>query len=313
MRILMTNHSFHEIGGTEMWVVTVSNELIRRGHEVHLYTFMEGDAADILNEDVVIHTIPPSESYDLVLCNHNTCYSMVRDLAPVKIYTSHGPQHKLELPVVDADVVVAVSEEVAQVAVQYGKHPEIIRNPVDTNLFRAIPKPDDGNPKVLVMCKNIDASRMAQEACKKVGFNYDIIHYQEKPVDDVWNHLPNYDIAITSGRGVYEAMACGVMPFIFDRRSGDILSDGWVTEKTIRKIRQRNCSGRFYKLNTGIEQLSYHLEDYEKISTEWMKKYVEENHDVKTVVGKYINLYERVSDGKSKRKTITDTCCREGQ
>jgi glycosyltransferase involved in cell wall biosynthesis len=296
MRILMTNHSMHEIGGTEMWVVTVSKELVRRGHDVDVYTFIEGDAADLLPEGVGIHTTPPQTHYDLLLSNHNTCYGMVRNLSPISIYTSHGPSHKLELPVVDADVIVAVSEEVAQVAISYGKPSYVIRNPIDTNLFKPIDKPSGGSPKVLVMCKNIDASQMARQACDNVGFEYDVIHHEENPVDDVWNHLPNYEIAITSGRGVYEAMACGVRPFIFDRRSGQILSDGWVTPNSIRKIRQRNCSGRFFKLTPDIETIGHHLLGWERLNPAWMPEYVKQNHAVDAVVENYLTLYERVTD-----------------
>ena len=168
MRVLITNATMSQIGGTQTWVRTMAAEYKRRGHDVDIYAFDGG--------------VRPEISYDLMLINHNVCLGALCGTQGTKVFTSHGPHHPLEQPVWGADRYVAVSEEVVESSKRF--NPEIIRNPIDLEKFT----PDDEGAyvaDVLVMCKNWKASKQAQRACYDAGLSFSVAHYQESPVTDV--------------------------------------------------------------------------------------------------------------------------------
>lgn len=292
----MTNHALASIGGTEQWTLTVAKELSLQ-HDVDVFTFIKGEMADRISEyaDIVSNV---EDDYDIALCNHNTCSMVVYPLTDCfKVFTSHGPSHKLEYPPNGFDTYVAVSEEVRSIIAMRGINAAVIRNPIDVDLYPE----DDGyaHLRVLVMCRNYEASKIAKEAAQKAGYVVNVGHVTACPIDPV-EEIPDHDIIITSGRGVYEALTCNKAPYIFDKRSGSLHCDGWVTQERIEELRQFNCSGRSesYRLQN-VKQFTRDLQAYDgKAAFTWGRDYVREHHGVQNVVAHYLQLAERKADAK---------------
>ena len=287
MRVLLTNHAMTELGGTQTWVKTVASELIRRGIDVDVFTLLKGDFAKSMPCDVF--TEIPDVAYDVAFVNHNTCLGMLASKVPdyPVVFTSHGPAHMLERPAGGATHYVAVSEEVRAMQVSLGFYNStVIRNPIDFNEF--YPREVENIGDVLVMCKNIKASKVAELACCRAGFSYTIAHYQANPIpyEKIPEYIAQHKIVITSGRGVYETLACGRKPFLFDVRSGKMGGDGWVTSDNIAELAQYNCSGR--GSNNHWTELGLMSSLQSPINDAPPVEWVAENHNVETVVDKYL-------------------------
>ena len=291
MHILMTNHTVANIGGTETWLKTMSDELLRRGHKVEVFTLLAGKFAKHLNCPVTTELRGRMAPYDLIIANHNTCLGMLtlHEVEGPKVFTSHGPAHKLEQANYGADYYVSVSEEVLSAQAALGFFGEVVRNPIDLEKFR--PQDDAARHPMLIMCKNADAMRMARRACELAGIAADVVHYEAAPADNVHEILPLYEAVITSGRGVYEALACGCDVFIFDVRSGIMRGDGWVTSQNMLELVQYNCSGRAIdKRWSGPKELADDLAGAGHPLNEdgWSRDWVERKHDVRKNIEKYL-------------------------
>ena len=287
MRVLLTNHAMTEIGGTQTWVKTVATELINRGIEVDVFTLMAGEFSKGMPCDVF--TEVPKKRYDLALVNHNTCLGMLRVPDYPVVFTSHGPHHPLERPARGATHYVSVSEEVRAMQLTLGFNDgTIIRNPIDGAEF--FPRDEENMGDALIMCKNLDAAKVAEAACCRAGWGYSIAHYQANPVpyEMIPEYIAQHRIVITSGRGVYETLACGRRPFLFDVRSGKMGGDGWVTSDNIAEVAQYNCSGRGSNNHWTELGLMVALESPGKEEPPYW--WVEENHRVESVVDKYLEL-----------------------
>ena len=61
MRVLLTNCALRERSGTEVVILDLALGLVRRGHEVAVFTQMVGDSAGILRDRGILVTDRPEE------------------------------------------------------------------------------------------------------------------------------------------------------------------------------------------------------------------------------------------------------------
>lgn len=299
MRILMTNHALHHIGGTETWTETVATELVNRGHDVEIATLIPGMMAGRMPCRVRQMNDLGDDTWDLMIVNHNTCLAMVQRRPGFKIFTSHGPAHNLEKPCPGADAYVAVSEEIAATYPQV--RATIIRQPIDLRRFRPQPALET-DADVLVMTKNADAAQLAAIACKKAGLTHNLAHYTLRPCLDVSDLIPMHRAVITSGRGILESLACGVPVFCFNHSQGELFGDRWVTQEKLQEMQCVNYSGRsggaFGKIADGsnvVDVLAGHLRDGLIQTTldnasMWGPAWIEAHHDVHDICDQYLAL-----------------------
>lgn len=305
MRLLLTNHALHHPGGTETWTQTIATELVDRGHDVEIATFISGMVADRMPCRVRLIGDLGEDTWDMMLINHNTCLAMVQGRPGFKIFTSHGPAHNLEKPAPGADCYVAVSEEVRGT---HGSAAFVIRQPIDIRKFRprpAVPPETD----VLVMTKNAETAKTATEACDKAGLTTSLAHYIMRPCLDVDNLIPSHKAVITSGRGILEALACGVPAFCLNHARGEFFGDGWVTQEKLLDMQRVNYSGRSGKAFGGadeekvVETLAVEIMTppgpdfmnpprypYGDGYLPWAQDWILQNHDSRKICDHYLNL-----------------------
>jgi hypothetical protein len=293
MNILMTNHSLEHVGGTEKWTYTMAKELASRGHEIDVCTLMQGETSGHMEEFARIAKEPLREEYDFILANHpSTSFYLYQErVGGQKIYTAHGPSHRLETPIPGGDRYVAVSDEVRAVRLAEGyRFPwEVITNGVDLDDFT----PGNKKPKhVLVACKNADAGNMAIEAAIRNGCTWDAVHYTAKPTWDMASLMRDADVVIGCGRTAIEGMASGANVLVFDFRSKKHgpRTDGWVTQDNVDHLRQFNFSCRGYGAECSLDTLTSLLGMIPDAG--WQRGWSEKNSDIRTKADEYLNHKE---------------------
>ena len=294
MKILLTNHTLNEVGGTEKWTYAVAKELVRRNHDVTVFTFIKGWVSSRMPCEVT--TDPPSEHFDLALINHNTCLGFLLSKglnADLKVLTTHGPSHRLEIPTNGADLYVGVSKEIQARMAAEDFFMDVITNGVDLEEFK--PTEDEemvGYRSVLSMCKQGTANEIVEAACKVAGYHFDSLHYTDKPVWDVADKMRQSDIVVGCGRTTYEALACGKDVLLFDWRdpSKGPTGDGWVTQDNVDDLRQVNFSNRFHAHEWGIGEVAQALKDYVPQQPHWARYWAQENGDIRDKVDSYLEL-----------------------
>lgn len=277
-----------------MWVYTVAKELLRRGDLVTVYTFIRGPFADLLEDLGATVTQTPSGDYDAALVNHNTCLCMIQSLDIPKVYTSHGPTHRLEWMSPGADAYVAVSEEVAALWASNGYASTVIRNPVDLELYEPTTAT---TPKVLCLSKGAKAVEIVRDAADRLGWDFDHRHPSDNPGPS-WEPMEAATHVVGVGRGVYEGLAAGKHVVCMDARGKDgrVMAEGVVTPDNIGTLVQRNCSGRTHGRHIGASDLADMLSL--EMGTEWGREWAEEHVNAATQVDRYVEIVERVEAGK---------------
>lgn len=263
MKILLTNNHLSQLGGTETWVYTMAQELKRRGYQVGVYTKAKGYVSELLKD--LIDDEP--KGYDLALINHNTCLGVD---AKYKIFTSHGTVPTLEIPYKGADVYVAVNENVAK------KHniDTIIKNPIDTELFKPITEIKDKPETILAITE------------EKLDLPYNVI-YPDRRKMNMSELINKADIVISLGRGCLEAMSCGRPVITWDKRPyWEARGDGYLDD--LSKLKG-NVAGQYARTDINILE---EIKKYNKEDGIINREYILENHDVRKIVDKYLELYE---------------------
>ena len=266
-RLLLANHQLKSRGGTEVWTKLMGEYLSDMGYDVYLKT-LDGEAPliDLPYDD--------GGEYDIAIINHLEPDEIN---AKFKIFTSHGVIPTQEISKPGADVYVGVSEEVAKVR----KYDHIIRNPIDTDLFKPTKPVNKELTNILVISNNPINKQLVENAC--VGYNLRFIGGENR-VDNPQDHINWADLVITLGRGCYEALACNRNVLIYDYNGGD----GMVNKTNIYEYRKNNCSGRYNRYKWTAEQLKQQLNLYNPDLK--MRDYILKEHSVKSVVDSYLSL-----------------------
>lgn len=288
MKILLTNNHLHTFGGTENWTYTVYNELIDMGMEVDVFT-LQADSNSIASQRFsnLKVTLKYGDSYDLILCNHNSCLHHIhRNSIKGKIkFISHGTVPALEQAVQGADEYIAISEEVQTHMLRSGFKSEVVLNPIDLDRFYPT-KPLKVSPEALFsLCQG-------QKAIDQINLHFPALEVRSIPKSDEQtrqgrvslnkDHYNEADVCVGLGRSAMESLACGRPALIYDWRhyQGE-LCDGLVTEKNVSTLLSKNLSGRvFGNSEISLRNYSSDTDSYRAIA----EKYFDSKKIVKQLI-----------------------------
>ena len=204
----------------------------------------------------------------------------------------------MEIPNNGADLYVGVSNEVVARYAAEGFFLEMIPNGVNLDEFAAGPPLRVHSPRVLSMCKQKTANEIVEAAAMLAGVDLTVLHYTDKPVWDVAQMMRNHDIVIGCGRTVYEALACGRQPLVFDWRNKakGPTADGYVVPDNVGHLRQSNFSGRHHEWSWAIGEVARALSRYEdeRAPDGWARQWAEQNANIRDRVDEYEQLIDRV-------------------
>ena len=265
MRILLTNHHLKQLGGTETWVLTLARELAKT-HEVGVYTNVKGYVSNLLGDLMDDHP----QDYDLALVNHNSCADVARKAAKYTIFTSHGIYPRWEIPAARMDYYVAVNGSVSR---KY-QIPHIIKNPIDTELFKPASTIGTSPERILALTSVRPPFRTLQ--LTRNNYNSPQIMNQA-------------DVVISLGRGAFEAMSCGRAVIIWDNRDYLPGPSGYGYIDDLSVLDTADTSDRLMPNIDWQQELAKYRQEHGEANRDFILR----EHAVSLIADQYLNIFSR--------------------
>jgi len=291
----------------------LNNELLKRGHDVDIFTFNSGLIGNRLPN--LITDIRKDSNYDLlILQNKNILDEILKlNIGGFKVYIVsilvdyfNNKSFPNEIVTFDnMDAVVTLSKESQNILQSNRIKNNLIYWGIDCDRFRPIEPIKKKKPRILSAVRGESANEMIKRACEILDLEFvswikpwDYVSSTEDgSVADVEKWINKSDIVIGLGRVVYEAMACGRQPIIFDDRwyQGN-LGDGIVTPDNIEKFREYNCSGRYSKRKFEVEDIVEEINLYNPTYWYRLRKFVLENMNIVNTTNQYLDIWKEHND-----------------
>ncbi|OGL36886.1 hypothetical protein A3A68_01815 [Candidatus Saccharibacteria bacterium RIFCSPLOWO2_01_FULL_48_13] len=263
---ILTSTASLDLSGVPTFTLTMYNELVKRGHNVTVYSPGFGKIESQMNVVKDIDKIPYP---DVIIAQANTVAESLKQVFPnvPLIFYSHGAlpdRAALEQPPnFIADWYLAVNEEVQENLRSKGVpagRVSIVRDFIDTDRFKS-QKPIRKKIKQVLFISNYKKWKNFQAvdgACKKLGFELVCFGSPYGRNYEIEKAINKADLVVSWGRGILEAMSCGRAALSFDRFEGD----GYITPETYFEARKNNFSGRIYKHNFTADTLANEILKY---------------------------------------------------
>ena len=292
MKILVGNNHLVKTGGTENYTYALALELAGRGHEVEYFAFERGAVSDRLEAAGIPFMSQPS--YDLILANHGPVIDFLYTRGFI-VQTCHGIVPGLEEPSPNADMYVAISEEVRDSLAARGYKSEIIPNGIDCKRFSPQRPLPDRLSCVLSLCQSDQANQFIRECCDAIHVSFLAAN---KHTDNVWHVeelINKADLVVGIGRSVLDAMACGRNVICYDYRCymERAMGDGFLTSENMAKSFTHNCSGRSTRRDFTHEEFIQELQKYSPENGAWARDYIVCHHNISVAADKYLQLPDK--------------------
>ena len=306
LRILIGTHHLIDFTGSEIYTLTLAEQLVKEGHSVKVFSkYIDKirDQFEAINVELIDDIEKLSEhEFDIAHIHHNVTAIEVRSVFPdlPMIMVSQGVLPFLEQPpVFDVGIskFLGISLEVINNLIKKGVPSSKVAyypNIVDENKF--LPgKPINEKPrKALIISGRIDQIRenIIRKACSMLSIETRFVggRFGYYPQEKIRQLIKESDIVFSLGRGAIEAMMCGRIPVIFDYLGGD----GIVTPKTFDEIRKNNFSGRRYKKNFSVEELVNEINKYMQNYGNELRELALENFSASKYIKHIIDIYKTV-------------------
>ena len=293
MNILLTNISLAKPGGSETFTYTMAKELIRRGHNVYVFTFKKGLVYDRIINDLKAHYMRDDIEYDLILANHTTCVDFVYGKGPI-IHTCHGYIPPPEQPNPKADFHVGISQEVVDYLSSKNFKSNLIHNGIDCERFDKIKETNSSLTNVLSLVQNDETNERLSKICDSLSINFKSFNKKSNFIWDVENKINDADLVISLGRGAYESFACARQVLVYDTRSYfKPFGDGLVTSDNIKELIKNNCSGRRYKKTYSDSDIIAELMAYDSTEGDRMREFALKELNISNQIDKYFEIFNK--------------------
>lgn len=279
MKILITNQQLWPFRGSENWCYAVAKELIRRNHEVSIYSIMPRQGKEVFERAGI--KFVNSGNFDLILENHSILPKECH--GNVIIHTCHGRIYE-ERPMKDV-INVAVSDITAE---RWGLG-KVIYNGIDCNRMKPIRTVNQQVTNILSLCSSYEADNVLKNIAETRGYNF--MSTYGKEVMDVERLINWADLVFGVGRSVLDAMACARPVISFDCRSyiHPMHGKGYVTPEMVKND-DTNMTGpdNVWTVESLIKEMDkYDPEDGMK-NREFILKY----RNIEETVDRYLELYQ---------------------
>tara|TARA_R100001443_G_scaffold106598_1_gene116054 strand:- start:5754 stop:6635 length:882 start_codon:yes stop_codon:yes gene_type:complete len=291
-KILLGQNHLHTLGGSETFIYTMAQELVRLGHHVDILTMQEGVMSEIIKSNLGCSINKMSNSYDVAFLNHTTIVNGVLNLFPGSniIQTCHGIFPHLEQPVPGIRHV-SISKEVQDYLSTKGIESTLIHNGINCELFCPDQSPSKNLNKMFSLSQSDQFNQMLLEIGSELGITVEYNNKFTSPRLDIQNVIKTADLVVSLGRGAYEGMACGKPVLIADQRPYQPgLMDGMVTSHNIDGFLENNCSGRKTQQPVTKESLINEINKYDHTQGNKNREYALENLNIQKQIQEYLQL-----------------------
>lgn len=294
MKILVTNNTLAEIGGSETYAYTLIKGLAKRNDvEVEAYSPKIGLVGNKLRSEGINIVSTVENKYDLILASHTSTASVIQKLKGFKVQTCHGIYPPLEQPYPGMNAYVSISKEVKNHLEAKGFYSDLFFNGVDCDRFNYDKKTNEELKNVLSLSQSSELNNRLDKICKEMGINFTAHNKFVNPIFDIEKLINENDLVISLGRGTYEAMSCGRNVFVLDKRpyiQGPAIGDGLVTDDNFSSFMLNNCSGRYSKKAFSDEDIKTELLKYNKEQGLRNREIALKELNIDLQIEKYLNL-----------------------
>jgi glycosyltransferase involved in cell wall biosynthesis len=282
----------NRLTGVNLWANDLSNELRKKGHQVHFHIspdkdnemrYIKGYAAfyekadnHIFDKDDLVGL----DCYDVIILNYNIHEDMIKNVKCPVIFVSHGTMDEWYYPKYKHQYHIGVSDRTKEDL----ECDEVVYNGVNTSKFF----PYTGinvNPQSALYLYRGFMSPELNVATQRLGI--ELHHGNVMPnVDEMINTV---DFVIGYGRSVYEGMSSGRPVLIY----GDNGCDGWVNEWNFKELLRGNCSGWNTECEYDVDGLVDVIRKYDFSQGKINRRLIKENLSLE-VMG---DTFERIIIG----------------
>lgn len=270
----------------------MARQLLRRGHEVEVYSLRIGPFAATFPCPVVQS---PTGKYALGLVNHNTCVSPALDACDCVVMTCHGVYPVLEQPVPGPDAFVSVCEAVRDHLRCFGYEATVIRNGIEMEEYSGDTRIAPSLTRVLSLCQGEEASYQVACACARQGLEYRREGLDRNRLSSVRAAMEWADCVVGLGRTALEAMAMGRAVLVCDSRSYmSPMMDGMVVPENLGTIRYFNFNGRGLHRRPSVAGIEAELSTYSDEMGLLNLQIIKEDFAIEGTCEQYLALYDRL-------------------
>jgi len=318
MRILITNHTLANPGGTEAYVRDLAFALLKRGHMPIAYSTKLGDIA----QEIRAATIPVIDNLDAlatppdIIHGHHhldTMTALLRFPEVPAVYFCHGWLPWEESPPRFPRILryVAVDHSCRdRLLLEHGIPEDRIRvllNFVDLERFKAR-GPLPARPKRALVFSNY-ATEDTQipavcDACARHGITTDVVGLGAGKVcarpEDI---LGRYDLVFAKGRAALECLAVGVAVILCDKKGVGPM----VTSGEFDRLRPLNFGLRTLREPLHADSIERQIARYDAEDAAKVSRIVRANGGADAVVDQIVSLYEEIiAENRSSGKPNPD-------
>jgi glycosyltransferase involved in cell wall biosynthesis len=299
---ILTSCYLLDLSGTPTYTVTLFKELVKRGHDVVVYSITSGMLAKELNVVTDLSQMPWEP--DVILGQHNVCCVNMREKYPSvpMIFSAHSTRYELEQPPqIEVQWYTAINEDVKKNLIAKGADEnkiDIVRDFVDIHRFKPINPLNESVKRILYISnfKKWKTYSRISEACRELGIEMKAVGATYGRCYKVEEEINKSDLVISIGRGIIESMSCGRPVISYDKKYGD----GYLTEDVYMESRVRNFGDPTnpaickYCFSTGT--LIDEIKKYNPLDGEKNRNIVLDHHNHEKGVDQLLSIAGRVCE-----------------
>ena len=267
MRLILATHHLG-LGGSESYLFTVAEELLRLGHEAIVYTLQRGAGVEVARERgiALADDLATAGDADCALVQDAATSHELATLRPelAQVFVAHSESINLQLPPQlegQVAVVVALNDRVAERMRSLAVSAEVVRlrQPIAVDRS-AVAGPLPGTARHALLLSNnpiTDRLDLLERACEAAGLDLIRVGGDSGQIGDSNAAFHRAEIVIGYGRSILEAMAAGRAAYVYDHHGGD----GWVTTASYPALEADGFAGRG-ELTIDEARLTADLTDY---------------------------------------------------
>jgi hypothetical protein len=300
MRILLAYESLVNFAGSELYLISVAEQLQALGHETYVHARELGPAADLAGErglEVVGEGELPDACDALLTQDAELAYALAgRYPRASRIFVCHSTEYRAQAPPLAGGTcaaAVALNDRVeAHLRASPGLTVRRLRQPVDALRLARLPQPRRERPRVVVFGHDHagEQLRRIERVCGDLGLELRRAGGAGNTTPGPEGALAAADVAIGIGRCVIEAMAARRAAYV----SGVVGTDGWVTPESYAALEADGFSGRATDGVLTDERLARDLAAWRPELGEQGKDLAFANHDCATHARELVELWREL-------------------